>query len=65
MAEEKVVKDETSNKVLVGKGWVITLAFDFDVSPEDLLNPVGVVVIDGDGKKHQKKADLKGVLKID
>jgi hypothetical protein len=65
LAEEKVVKDETSNKVLVGKGWVITLAFDFDVSPEDLLNPVGVVVIDGDGKKHQKKADLKGVLKID
>lgn len=65
LAEERVIKDETSNKVLVGKGWVITLAFDFDVSPEDLSNPVSVIVIDGDGKKHQKKADLKGILNID
>jgi hypothetical protein len=53
------------NQVLVGKSWVITLAFDIDVSPEHLLSPVAVIVIDGDGNKHQKKADLKGILNPD
>ncbi len=43
----------------------ITLDFAFDVSPEDLQNPVTVILIDGDGNKHQQKADLKGVLDID
>ena len=65
VGEERVIKDEGSNKVLVGRGWVITLAFDFDVSPEDLRNPVGVIVIGGDGHKHEKKADLKGILNTD
>jgi len=65
VGEERVIKDEGSNKVLVGRGWVITLAFDFDVSPEDLRNPVGVIVIAGDGHKHEKKADLKGILNTD
>jgi hypothetical protein len=63
--KETVIKSEGSNKVLVGRGWVITLAFDFDVLPEDLRNPVEVIVIDGDGHKHQKKADLKGILNTD
>jgi hypothetical protein len=42
------------------------LAFDFDVSPKYLLNPVTVITVDGDdGRKHQKKADLAGILDRD
>jgi hypothetical protein len=42
----------------------ITLNFDFDVSPADLERLVEVILIDGDGNKHQQKADLKGILEI-
>jgi hypothetical protein len=65
IGESKVIKNDSVNQVLVGKSWVITLAFEFDVSPEDLLNPVMVVLIDGDGHKRQKKTELKGILNID
>lgn len=51
--------------LVAGKGWIITIAVDFDVVPEDLVNPVKVIVIDGNGKKHQKTADLKGVLSFE
>lgn len=43
----------------------ITLDFSFDVSPEDLLSPAEVILIDGDGNRHQRKADLSGVLTLD
>jgi hypothetical protein len=43
----------------------ITLDFAFDVSPADLDSPVTVILIDGDGNKHEQKADLKGVLNVD
>jgi hypothetical protein len=42
----------------------ITLNFDFDVSPADLESPIEVILIDGDGNKHQQKVDLNGVLEI-
>jgi hypothetical protein len=35
------------------------------VSPDDLHAPVEVILVDGDGNKHQEKADLKGTLDID
>jgi hypothetical protein len=65
VGETRVIKNDSVNQVLTGKSWVITLAFEYDVSPEDLINPVIVIVIDGDGHKHQKKVDLKGILNID
>jgi hypothetical protein len=40
----------------------ITLDFAFDVLPQDLLQPVMVIMIDGDGNKHQAKANLAGLL---
>jgi hypothetical protein len=43
----------------------ITLEFAFDVLPEDLRAPVEVILIDGDGNRHQQKADLSGVLTLD
>jgi hypothetical protein len=43
----------------------ITLDFAFDVSPEDLQKPVEVILIDGDGNKHHKVADLSGILSVD
>jgi hypothetical protein len=43
----------------------ITLDFAFDVIADDLQSPVQVILIDGDGNKHQEKADLKGILDID
>jgi hypothetical protein len=43
----------------------ITLSFAFDVSPDDLQSAVTVILIDGDGNKHQQKADLKGILDIE
>jgi hypothetical protein len=42
----------------------ITLEFAFDVSPSDLQSLVEVILIDGDGNKHQQKVDLKGILDI-
>jgi len=42
----------------------IALDFAFDVSPDDLQAPVEVILIDGDGNKHQHTVDLKGILDI-
>jgi hypothetical protein len=36
----------------------------FDVSPADLQTPVEVILIDGDGNKHQQTVDLSGILDI-
>lgn len=53
-------------RIVSNHGATVMLAFDFDVSPQDLLNPVMVVSVDGDdGHKHQKKADLAGILDVD
>lgn len=38
------------------------LEFAYDLSPGDLRNPVTVILIDGDGMRHQQKANLAGVL---
>jgi hypothetical protein len=43
----------------------ITLSFAFDMSPEDLQSAATVILIDGDGNKHEQKADLKGILEIE
>lgn len=43
----------------------IALNFSFDVSRDDLNQPIEVILIDGDGHKHARKADLTGVLDID
>jgi hypothetical protein len=42
----------------------ITLDFAFDVLPQDLLEPVGVILIDGDGNKHNGKVNLEGILEF-
>jgi len=42
----------------------ITLDFAFDVSSDDLLSPVEVILIDGDGNKHHATVDLSGILDI-
>lgn len=42
----------------------ITLEFAFDVSPDDLQSPVGAILIDGDGNKHEQTVDLKGILEV-
>ena len=58
--------DQSVTAILAGfQEGRITLDFTFDVSPEDLQSPVTVILIDGDGNKHQQKADLKGILDID
>jgi hypothetical protein len=46
---------------LLDRDWVITLTFEFDVSPED-LNKVRVIVTDGAGRKRQSKTSLTGIL---
>jgi hypothetical protein len=43
----------------------IALEFAFDLVPEDLQNPVEVILIDGDGNRHLKVADLGGILNVD
>jgi hypothetical protein len=43
----------------------ITLDFAFDVSPADLESPLEVILIDGDGNRHQRTIDLKGILAFD
>jgi hypothetical protein len=43
----------------------ITLNFAFDVLPEDLDVPLTVILIDGDGNKHQAVADLNGILNFE
>jgi hypothetical protein len=40
----------------------ITLQFDFEVSPEDLARKVEIILIDGDGNRHQANADLSEAL---
>lgn len=53
-------------RIVSNQGATVTLAFDFDVAPQDLLNPVMVVSVDGDdGHRHQKKANLAGILNIE
>ena len=42
----------------------ITLNFTFDVLPEDLDVPATIILIDGDGNRHQATADLKGILRF-
>jgi hypothetical protein len=42
----------------------ITLGFTFDVSPDDLKSPVEVILIDGDGNKHNQTVDLSGILDV-
>lgn len=42
----------------------ITLEFAFDASPDDLQSPVEVILIDGDGNKHQQTVSLSGILDI-
>jgi len=52
-----------ARRVVANKGHTVVMAFDFAVSPEDLLNPVTVTTIDGDdGRRHHKTADLAGIL---
>ena len=43
---------------------VSVLEFAFDVSPQDLQLPVTVILIDGEGNRHEQEADLAGVLTI-
>jgi hypothetical protein len=43
----------------------ITLSFAFDVSREELQSAVTVILIDGDGNKHQQVANLNGILDIE
>src|ERR1035438_3824190 len=65
MIEGKAVQP-VGRRVVSNQGATIILAFDFDVSRQDLLNLVMVVSVDGDdGHKHQKKADLAGILDVD
>lgn len=40
----------------------IALRFAFDVTPEDLQTPVEVILIDGDGNRHEAKVNLQGLL---
>lgn len=40
----------------------IMLLFNFDVPPSKLQQKLTVILIDGDGHKHVKKADLSGIL---
>jgi hypothetical protein len=58
--------DQSVGMILAGVAeGKITLEFAFDVSPEDLQGPVEVILIDGDGNKHHKVADLSGILNVD
>jgi hypothetical protein len=40
----------------------IALDYAFDVTPQDLQSPVEVILIDGDGHRHEHEADLAGIL---
>jgi len=48
---------------LGAKSGKITLAFAFDVSPEDLRSPIEVILVDGDGNRHSQTVDLDGVFR--
>lgn len=65
--EKLMVKrsDQSVGMILLGvPSGKITLTFAFDVSPADLKEPVQVILIDGDGNRHEQTADLSGVLEI-
>jgi hypothetical protein len=65
MIEGKAVQP-VGRRIVSNHGATVMLAFDFDVSPQNLLNPVMVVSVDGDdGHRHQRKAVLAGVLDVD
>ena len=65
MIEGKAVQP-VGRRVVSNQGATVILAFDFDVSPRDLLSAVTVVSVDGDdGHRHQKKADLAGILDVE
>jgi hypothetical protein len=63
-AEKSMIKEtmQIAETILLGPARKITLDFAFDVVPDDLQHPVEVILIDGDGNKHEAKADLKGIL---
>lgn len=66
--EKKMIRksDQSAPMAVLGtQEGKITLDFDFDVTPEDLQLPIEAILIDGDGNKHQEKADLKGILAFD
>lgn len=66
--EKRMIKksDQSAPMAVLGtQEGKITLDFAFDVSPDDLQAPVEVILIDGDGNKHQAKADLRSILNID
>ena len=47
------------------RGYTVTMGFDFDASPADLLNPVTVISIEGSrGHKHTNKLDLAGIFDV-
>jgi hypothetical protein len=47
----------------IGGGRSVRLSFEFDVSAEMLdRGPVEAILIDGDGHRHQAKANLTGIL---
>jgi hypothetical protein len=50
--------------MLGAKSGKIALDYTFDVSPQDLQSSVEVILIDGDGHRHEHEADLAGVLDI-
>jgi hypothetical protein len=49
---------------LGAKSGKIALDYTFDVSPQDLQSPVEVILIDGDGHRHEHETDLAGVLDV-
>jgi len=55
--------DQSPGMIIAGiETGKITLDFSFPVSGADLEAPVEVILVDGDGNRHQQKADLKGIL---
>jgi hypothetical protein len=42
----------------------ITVSYSFDVSPQDLLSPVEMILVDADGNRITHEADLAGILDI-
>lgn len=41
-----------------------TVSYAFDVSPQDLLSPVEMILVDADGNRITHEADLAGILDI-
>jgi hypothetical protein len=58
--------DQSAGSAILGLAeGKITLQFSFDVKPSDLHSPVNVVLIDGDGNRHELTATLDGALDVD